>query len=81
FLNMLSADQVVQRGFTINTNRMHIAGVWPTYSTNFPHRAMGNLSYTDLLSYLDWAGLSPMTEFEYEKACRGPNIPIAGEYA
>lgn len=30
------------------------------------------LSWNDLLAYLDWAALRPMTELEYEKACRGP---------
>ena len=38
-------------------------------------------TWPDLASYLDWAGLRPMTEFEFEKACRGPLIPVAGEYA
>jgi formylglycine-generating enzyme required for sulfatase activity len=33
------------------------------------------------LSYLEWAALRPMTEFEYEKACRGSIAPLAGEYA
>ncbi len=33
------------------------------------------------LSYLDWSGMRPMTGFEYEKACRGPVYPVAGEYA
>jgi len=33
------------------------------------------------LAYLDWSGLRPMTEFEYEKAARGPVAPLAGEYA
>lgn len=33
------------------------------------------------LTYLEWAALRPMTEFEYEKACRGPIAPLAGEYA
>ncbi len=30
---------------------------------------------------LDWCGLRPMTELEYEKICRGPKIPIQKEYA
>lgn len=39
------------------------------------------LSSVDLLAYLDWAGLRPMTELEFEKACRGTNSAVAGEYA
>jgi formylglycine-generating enzyme required for sulfatase activity len=33
------------------------------------------------LAFLDWSALRPMTEFEYEKACRGPLNPIAYEYS
>lgn len=44
-------------------------------------RAMGGLCWTDLLMYLDWAGLRPMTETEFEKACRGPLRPLGKEYA
>lgn len=33
------------------------------------------------LSYLEWAALRPMSEFEYEKACRGPIAPVAREYS
>jgi formylglycine-generating enzyme required for sulfatase activity len=39
------------------------------------------LSWMDNCAYLDWAGLRPMTELEYEKACRGPVTPVSGEYA
>ena len=40
-----------------------------------------SLSAPRLLAYLDWATLRPMTEFEYEKACRGPRISLPNEYA
>ncbi len=39
------------------------------------------LNWMDISAYADWAGLRPMTELEYEKACRGPNTPVDGEYA
>ncbi len=44
-------------------------------------RACNFLSWDDLAAYLDWAGLSPMTELEFEKACRGPLPPVGGEFA
>jgi formylglycine-generating enzyme required for sulfatase activity len=39
------------------------------------------MSWDDGISYLDWSGLRPMTELEYEKACRGPNAAVGGEFA
>jgi len=44
-------------------------------------RACGYLSWADLCAFAAWAGLRPMTELEYEKACRGPQTPVADEYA
>ena len=38
------------------------------------------LSIRDALAYTDWAGLRPMTEFEYEKACRGTITPLPNEF-
>jgi formylglycine-generating enzyme required for sulfatase activity len=31
------------------------------------------------LAYLDWSGLRPMSEMEFEKACRGPGLPVAND--
>lgn len=43
--------------------------------------AMTFVSMFDLLAYADFAGLRPMTEMEYEKACRGPKPVVNDEYA
>jgi formylglycine-generating enzyme required for sulfatase activity len=42
--------------------------------------ACNYLSWDDLLAYLDWSALRPMTELEYEKICRGTDPPIVREY-
>ena len=40
------------------------------------------LCWADLAAYLDWSGLRPFTEIEFEKTCRGGNLsPVANEYA
>ncbi len=38
------------------------------------------LKYEDILAYLDWAALRPMTELEYEKVCRGTSAVQPNEY-
>jgi formylglycine-generating enzyme required for sulfatase activity len=43
--------------------------------------ACNYLSWGDLSAYMDWSGLRPMTEMEYEKACRGTTFPLANEFA
>jgi len=39
------------------------------------------LTWAQMTAYLDWAGLRPMTELEYEKASRGPLFPVPLEFA
>ncbi|MDE7150487.1 MAG: hypothetical protein K2O01_08840, partial [Bacteroidales bacterium] len=43
--------------------------------------AVNFVSMYDLLAYADFAGLRPMTELEYEKACRGNRPVVNDEYA
>ncbi|MFN9519584.1 MAG: SUMF1/EgtB/PvdO family nonheme iron enzyme, partial [Bacteroidota bacterium] len=43
--------------------------------------AMGQLNWMDGCAYMQWSGLRPMTELEYEKACRGNQTAVSGEYA
>ncbi len=43
---------------------------------------MNHISPADILAYMDWAGLRPISELEYEKFCRGEDMPaVAEEYA
>ena len=48
--------------------------------------ACNYLSWVDLAAYLDWSGLSPMSELQYERICRGQssagsNPAVLGEFA
>jgi formylglycine-generating enzyme required for sulfatase activity len=43
--------------------------------------ACNYLSWGDLEAYLGWAALRPMTELEFEKACRGSNGSVLTEFA
>jgi hypothetical protein len=43
--------------------------------------ACNYLSWHDAIAYLDWAGLRPLTEMEYEKMARGNETPILNQFA
>lgn len=52
-----------------------------TFYTYAPARACNFIGWSDIEAYADWAGLRPLTELEYEKACRGSADAVASEYA
>ena len=64
--------------------RVQTAGTYNTvpavFTSYLPYTVEGAVSWKTLTAFLDWSGLRPMTEFEYEKACRGTLNPVANEY-
>lgn len=50
------------------------------YVADAPDRPANWMSWDDGTAFADWAGLRPMTEFEFTKAARGPVEPVAGDY-
>ena len=92
FFNALTPAQKAARNITNGSGKNSQGTVdrntisWPGGSqdavTLRPDRGCGFLSWMDGCAYADWAALRPMTELEYEKACRGTNVaPTGGEYA
>jgi formylglycine-generating enzyme required for sulfatase activity len=81
FLSNLTSTQAASRAYVTSTYRHEISGVWGTFQTIYPYVACNFLSWTDLAAYLDWASLRPMTEFEFEKACRGTLPSVLYEFA
>ena len=83
FLNNILSTQTFNRYNNGTSNyRYTLTGAHPNILSSVPTRACNYLSWADGLSYADWSGLRPMTETEYEKACRGSgNNAVFNEYA
>ena len=81
FLNHLTSTQATARYPGLSTNRHGISVSAGVYSTTFPYVACNFLGWYDVAAYLDWSGLRPMTELEFEKGCRGTSGVVADECA
>jgi formylglycine-generating enzyme required for sulfatase activity len=97
FFNTLTATQKTNRDMTSSSgktsdflaNRNNVSWTGSGDSTlpdqgggaTYSGVAMSYISWADLTAYLDWAGLRPMSELEFERAGRGPQRPVSGEYA
>ncbi len=84
FLNTLTQDASANRYLPSNSGmeRYNLQGAWPQIISTTPDRACNWMSFQDLTALLDWSALSPLTELEYEKLCRGSgNNAVAAEKA
>lgn len=70
-----NSDTVVKR------NTLSCSGSPLSCATDRSARAVNYISWMDLAAFLDWAALRPVSELEFEKAARGPVLPVAGEFS
>ena len=76
FLNHLDLARA-----TPNNSPGIFTGVHPNLVAPQPERAIGNIYSQRLAALADWSGMRPYTEMEFEKICRGANIPpLPNEY-
>ena len=64
----------------IDRNNVEWEGSGGAYTTK-PYIPLSFPLWGEVLAYCDWAGLRPMSEFEFVKACRGPKAVVPEEYA
>ena len=93
FFNVLDDNQKALRDITANnatyggkstdniSSRNTVSWGIGDATTIAPERACSYLAYGDGAAYSDWSGLRPMTELEFEKACRGGIAPNINEFA
>lgn len=84
FLNCISNAAAASRanfgGRDYYTYRGSIRFDGERYVAGSPGRPCNFFSWDDACAYADWAGLRPLTELEFEKACRGDLSPVAHEF-
>ena len=83
FLNKLASGAQAGNRYSASSTgyRYTIGGTWPKFTNAAPDRAAGYISWSDGAAYAAWTGLRPMTELEFEKACRGIATNVPNEYA
>lgn len=73
---------VYGKGYPTDYHNLYsLQGSWPNISTSGrPHQAQAILNWYDIMGFLSWAALRPLTELEYEKVCRGPELPMPYQF-
>ena len=79
FLNTIGSSGAQNRWLgNSGTNRNQVSQTnSSTFATARPYRAQNFMSFADWEAVLDWACLRPMSELEFEKACRGGSSTTA----
>lgn len=86
FLNSIRDNQTYSRAnfngrdYYKNRGSIYFDRTTATYHAESPNRPCNYITWDDAMTYADWAGLRPMTELEFTKACRGPATPAAKQY-
>lgn len=79
FLGALGTIGGVSNSYPLNmTNACPLKAVVLAVSAN--PAAPTYSGWTQYFAFTDWAGLRPLTEMEFEKACRGPALPVDRDY-
>ncbi len=83
FLNSLGVNATLRTHFddpSYTNKRGSIVVRDGYYEAEYPDRGLNFMHWDDGLAFADWAGLRPMTEFEFTKAARGPEMPQTGAF-
>ena len=85
FLNTLGSDQQAEFKELVGAGKNGIgvahSGPPAMFATDAPYLPCSGMMWNEGTAYAAWAGLRPMTELEFEKACRGPLKPVPDEMA
>lgn len=82
FLSLITATQASPRHYTLGPGPSYSIFLNGTrYDATYPTNTCGYITWADLAAYLDWSGLRPMSETEFEKACRGTRYAVPREFA
>ncbi|MBM4143888.1 MAG: hypothetical protein FJ225_09915 [Lentisphaerae bacterium] len=72
---------IINRGSFVVSRSRENPGKPAVYAADEPDVACNFISHIDGSHYAAWAGLRPLSELEFEKACRGPLKPVPNEFA
>jgi formylglycine-generating enzyme required for sulfatase activity len=85
FLSTLNSDggvgSMVSSAYSVPARNAISGSTRGNVTTSNPYVPCNYISYFSFTAYLDWAALRPLTELEFEKACRGTAAPVRNEFA